>query len=262
MMKLSKSHNQSEYLSLIFLVVLFVFSGLTVGKLVGYAMKSSSSQSGIEANAITNESPEENLKKYREQNKEVAKALKDKNLFYEPPPPPKPPSSCQAIFGDEAYIDGKWVKVGATLKAGAKLVAIEATYVVIEHDGKEKKLAPIAVAESPRPGSVVAKGSAAKGSLKPGTENKTVTKKGGGATAKPLGGGLEDLSWFDAEVSPETRAKLERLWAIMPDAMKQKAKEDWLKMTDEQKEKAIKELENMPDNMDEILEREMGRRNR
>ena len=52
-MKLSKSQIKSEYLSLILLLVLFVFSGLTAGKLVGYAMNNSSSRSAIEANSST-----------------------------------------------------------------------------------------------------------------------------------------------------------------------------------------------------------------
>ena len=253
-MKLSKQQIKTEYLSLILLLVLFVFSGLTAGKLVGYAMNSGSSQSGIEANSRTNESTEANLKKYQEQNKELAKALKDKNLFYAPPAKPKPPTSCQAIFGDEAYIDGKWVKVGATLKAGAKLIAIEATYVVIEHEGKETKLAPIAVAETSRPGPTSAKPSSTKGPKIPSTGIKAVDKKGKGITAKTTSGGGEDFSWLGVELSPELQSKLERMWAMMPDEMKEQAKQRWMSMSDEEKDEALKELENMPDNMEEMME--------
>jgi hypothetical protein len=255
-MKLSKSQIKSEYLSLILLLVLFVFSGLTAGKLVGYAMNNSSSRSAIEANSSTKESTEENLKKYREQNKEVADGLKKQNLFYAPPPKPEPPKSCQAIFGDEAYIDGKWVKVGATLSAGAKLIAIEATYVVIEHEGKESKLAPIAVAESSRPGPNDAKPSASKGPKEPGTGMKPVDKKGKGTTAKTTSGGEDEFAWLGVELSPELRSKLARLWAIFPDEMKEKAKQDWMKMTDEQKQEALKEFENIDiDMMEEQMQR-------
>jgi hypothetical protein len=146
---------QNEAMSLLLLLVLFVFSGLTAGKLVGYAMNNSSPRSALEANSCTKESTEENLKKYREQNKEVAGALKDKNLFYEPPKPPGPPTVCQAIFGDEAYIqyegNFKWYKVGDKIGEHGKLTGIEATYVKIDWKGQESKLAPIAAAESSGP---------------------------------------------------------------------------------------------------------------
>ena len=135
---------KNEVFSLVLLVSALIFLGLASGKLVGYALDAgvaANPKEGLE-NSTTNEG--EALKMVQAQNKKVVDGLKQKNLFYAPPKPPSAPSSCQAIFGDEAYIEGKWVKVGATLTAGAKLIAIEATYVEIEHEGKKKKLAPIA----------------------------------------------------------------------------------------------------------------------
>ena len=250
---------KNEAMSLVLLLALFVFSGLTAGKLVGYAMNNGSFQSAIEANSRTKESTEENLKKYREQNKKIAKALKDKNLFYAPPAKPKPPSSCQAIFGDEAYIDGKWVKVGATLKAGAKLIAIEATYVVIEHEGKESKLAPIAAAETSGPKPARTKTSSTKGTKVPGTGIKPVDKKGKGTTDKTTSVAGEDFSWLGVELSPELQDKLARIWAMMPDSEKEQAKEKWMSMSDEEKDKALKEFENVDIDM---IEEQMQRMNR
>jgi len=245
------------------LVILFVFSGLTVGTLVGYAMNRSSSRSGLEAKAGTNESTGENLKTYREQNKALAKALKDKNLFYAPPKAPDPPTVCHAIFGDEAYIqyEGKfkWYKVGEKIGEHGKVTGIEATYVQVDWKGQEKKLAPIAVAEATRPGPTDAKLSSSKGPTKPGTAIKPVDRKGKDATAKKTSEGLDELSWFDGNVSPETRAKLERLWSLMPDAEKERAKQEWVNMSDEEKDKALKELENIDIDM---IEEQMQRRNR
>jgi hypothetical protein len=258
---LSDPQKNKEYVSLILLLAVFIFSGLTAAKLVGYALYGSPSNSVSGENSAANGFSEENLKAYQEQTKEVTSALKKKNLFYASPKPPGPPTSCQAIFGDEAYIDGKWVGVGAKLKAGAILKKIEATYVIIEHEGKEKKLAPIAVAESSGPKAAKPKSSESKSV--PSSEKKgEKTKEGKGEVVKSASGGSDDLSWFDADVSPETRAKLEQMWAMMPDAMKENAKQEWLKMTDEQKEKAIEELENMPDDALEKMEEQMQRRNR
>lgn len=252
------TRRKNEAMSLVLLLVLFVFSGLTAGKLVGYAMNSGTSPSGIETNSRTQESTEENLKKYREQTKEMAKALKDKNLFYAPPAKPKPPTACQAIFGDEAYIDGKWVGVGATLKAGAKLIAIEATYVVIEHEGKESKLAPIAAAESSRPQPTRDKPSAPKVSKVSG-KGRPVVKKGKGTTDKTTSVAGEDFSWLGVELSPELQDKLARIWSMMPDAEKERAKQEWLNMSDEEKDKALREFENIDI---EMMEEQMQRRNR
>ena len=137
---------KNEVLSLVLLVGAILFMGLAAGKMVGYALaaRTEIGFSGEETKLYSKKG--EVFKEVQKQNQEVAGGLKQRNLFYAPPKPPSAPSSCQAIFGDEAYIEGKWAGVGATLKGGAKLIAIEATYVVIEHEGQEKKLAPIAAA--------------------------------------------------------------------------------------------------------------------
>jgi hypothetical protein len=157
-----RTKNKSEVMSLVLLLAGFLLLGLTSAKLVGYVLHPGSTDYVSAENSAADVSSRENLKKYQEESKKVTSALKKKNLFYELPKKPEPPSSCQAIFGDEAYIDGKWFKVGATLRAGAKLKTIEATYIIIEHEGKEKKLAPIAVAVSSGSKTVKPKGSESK----------------------------------------------------------------------------------------------------
>ena len=255
-----RQQSKNEYFSLILLMTVFVFSGLTAAKLVGYAMNGNPSHSVNEENSNAEESSAEILKNYQEQNKELAGALKKKNLFYAPPKPPGPPTVCQAIFGDEAYIQYqgkfKWYKVGDKIGEHGKVTGIEATYVAVDWKGQEKKLAPIAVAESPRPGPTDAKSSASKGPKKPSTGSKSVDKKGKGTTAKTPFGGEDEFAWLGVELSPELRSKLARLWAIFPDEMKEKAKQDWMKMTDEQKQEALKEFENVDiDMMEEQMQR-------
>ena len=253
-----KPQSKNEYLSLILLVTVFVFSGLTAAKLVGYAMNGNPSHYANGENSNTEESSAEILKNYQEQNKELAGALKKKNLFYAPPKPPGPPTVCQAVFGDEAYIqyEGKfkWYKVGDKIGEQGKVTGIEATYVKVDWKGEEKKLAPIAVVESSRPEPTGTEPSVPKGPKVPSTGMKPVEKKGQGTVAKTTSSGGEDFSWLGVELSPELQGKLERMWAMIPDEMKEQAKQRWLNMTDEQKEEALKELENMPDNIEEMME--------
>jgi len=131
-------------LSLVLLVSAVMLLGLAGGKLVGYALDvgvAANPKAGW-VNGTANEG--QALALVQAQNKKLVDGLKQKNLFFAPPKKPGPPSSCQAIFGDEAYIEGKWVKVGDSLRAGATVKKIEATYVEIEYEGKSRKLAPIA----------------------------------------------------------------------------------------------------------------------
>jgi|GEM_PF-380836 len=245
---------KTEKMSLVFLLAGLVFLGLAAGKLVGYAMNNSSSRSVMEAHVGTKENTEENLKKYREQTKEVADGLKKKNLFYEPEKPPGPPSVCQAIFGDEAYIQYqgkfKWYKVGDKIGEHGKVTGIEATYVKVDWKGQEKKLAPIAVAEPPRPGPTATKPTVTKG-----PKIKSVGAAPKAKTVKPISEEEDEFAWMGIELTPEQREKLKRLWALMPDEMKEKAKQEWQNMTDEEKEKALEEFENMDiDMMEEQMQ--------
>ncbi len=75
------------------------------------------------------------------QDKEVAEALKTKNLIAPPPPETNPISEVSGIMGQEAYINGQWRKVGD--KVGeAEILAIEPTFVKVTWKGQESTLAP------------------------------------------------------------------------------------------------------------------------
>jgi hypothetical protein len=181
---------KNEFLSLVLLVSAVMLLGLASGKLVGYALEAGvavNTKAGLET-GTANEG--EALTLVQAQNKKVTDGLKQKNLFFPPPQKPSPPSSCQAIFGDEAYIEDKWVKVGDTLRAGAEVKKIEATYVEIEHEGKRKKLAPIAaVTADSGEASTSASSSGGGGSFR--VSGRRPTGRGGGAPERMRGGGLE-----------------------------------------------------------------------
>lgn len=88
------------------------------------------------------DSNESLLEKSLAQDKEVAEALKTKNLIAPPPPETHPIRAVAGILGNEALINGKWHKVGD--KVGeAEILAIEATSVKVSWKGKESVLAPM-----------------------------------------------------------------------------------------------------------------------
>ncbi len=76
------------------------------------------------------------------QDKEVAEALKTKNLIAPPPPETNPISEVAGIMGQEAFINGQWRKVGD--KVGeAEILAIGPTFVKVTWKGQESMLAPM-----------------------------------------------------------------------------------------------------------------------
>ncbi|MFC1783803.1 hypothetical protein ACFL02_09510 [Planctomycetota bacterium] len=84
-----------------------------------------------------------------EQYQEAADKLARQNRFI-PPPKPKtetkaePPGNCSAIFGDEALVGGKWVKVGDKVSE-AVVLAVEPTRVTLRWEGRRITRAPVLV---------------------------------------------------------------------------------------------------------------------
>lgn len=91
------------------------------------------------------------VQQYLEQSKTIANELKKKNLFAPPPPKQNPVKEVLGILGSEAFINGKWYKVGDMI-ADAKIVAIEPTHVKVEWDGQQTIFAPIGSSQAPGSG--------------------------------------------------------------------------------------------------------------
>jgi hypothetical protein len=77
-----------------------------------------------------------------EKSRETAAALKKENFFSPLGPKQHPVTSVLGILGNEALIGNKWYKAGSRVQ-DARIVAVEATQVRIEWDGKEKTFAPL-----------------------------------------------------------------------------------------------------------------------
>jgi len=101
----------------------------------------------VDFDATKSTNPDEKLRK----NQEIAKALRQKNMFMAPKPKPQPPKEVLAILGTKAMFNNKWYSLGDTVPPGAKLIALEATLVKIEWEGKEKTLFPIQAKTVPPP---------------------------------------------------------------------------------------------------------------
>ena len=82
------------------------------------------------------------LEPYLAEARETAASLKEKNLFIKKPPRQHPVKQVDGILGSEALIGGKWYKAGDKVQ-DARIVAVEATQVRIEWDGREKAFAPL-----------------------------------------------------------------------------------------------------------------------
>ncbi len=173
--------------------------------------------------------------------KKTVDSLKQNNLFIKAPPKENPVKQVEGILGQEALIGGKWYKVGDKV-ADAKIVAIAATQVEVEWDGKKTSFSPIT--------SVSAGPSAAPAA--PGAPPRKETgppppKSPKAEVAKVPAPPTEDdpLAWMGVKLSPKVREKFLQMWNSMPDDQKAAAKDKWNNMSEDEKQKGLQQMENM-----------------
>jgi hypothetical protein len=82
------------------------------------------------------------INKVMAKNQSVAQQLKTKNLFAPPPPKEHPVKTVAGIFGDEALVNGQWIKVGGSV-GDAQVLAIGPASVTVTWNGREKVFLPI-----------------------------------------------------------------------------------------------------------------------
>lgn len=173
--------------------------------------------------------------------KKTVASLKKNNLFIQAPPKENPVKQVEGILGQEALIGGKWYKVGDKI-ADAKIVAIAATQVEVEWDGKKTSFAPI---------TSVSAGSAAPPAAAGGPPKKEAgpqpPKTAEAKVVKPPAPPTEDdpLAWMGVKLSPKVREKFLQMWNSMPDDQKEAAKAKWNNMPEDEKQKAMQQMENM-----------------
>jgi len=142
-----QNKNKRELVPMILLAIA-VLSGILVAVKVTGLFITSARAERIVRTAATWSKPDPNIVDSEvARSKLIAEDLKQDNLFW-PEPKGHPVKAVMGIFGDEAYIDGGWYKVGAKIK-DAKIIAIDADSVTTEWKGKQQVFRPIDAGESP-----------------------------------------------------------------------------------------------------------------
>ena len=173
--------------------------------------------------------------------KKKVDSLKQNNLFVKAPPRENPVKQVEGILGSEAFIAGKWCKVGDKI-ADAKIVAIAATQVEVEWDGKKTSFSPMASVSAGPPGPPTAPaGAPPKKEAGPQPAKPPEAK-----VVKPAPPAEDDpLAWMGMKLSPKVREKFLQMWNSMPDDQKEAAKAKWNSMPEDEKQKAIGQMESM-----------------
>jgi len=142
--------NKRAVVPVVLLAIAVLLGVLIVAKAAGFFIASARAERIVRQATLWNTPDANAVENHVSRSKLIAEDLKKENLFW-PSPKEHPVKAVLGIIGDEAYIDGQWYKVGARIK-DAKIVAIDATSVTTEWDGKKTVFRPIEAESSPAPG--------------------------------------------------------------------------------------------------------------
>ncbi len=231
-----RADRKRERITLALAAVAVLLGASAFGKVAGFYVQRGRVQGAL-ALARGEQDPN-SLKRCLGEAKKTAETLKQKNLFVKTPPKEHPVKQVEGILGSEAFIAGKWYKVGEKV-ADAKIVAINATDVKVEWNGKETSFSPITAVSAAPPG----RPSAAMGPMKPGGPQPPQPPE-----IKPPKVGApptddDPLAWMGVKLSPKMRALLMQKWSSATPEEREKGKEEWNKMPDEQKQQAVQAME-------------------
>ena len=189
-MNINYLKEKKELVSVVLLGVSVVLAVSIIVKVTGFFTASANAENIVKTAIAQNAEDANDIDKYFVKYKTLADALKKNNLFAPPPPKQHPVSEVLGIFGDEVIIRDKLYKVGEKI-GDAKIVAIEATQVTIEWDGKTKTFSPIDAGSSSGPGGPGgSRASARGGPPRPGSGGGTaqmVTVQSQARTGGPMG---------------------------------------------------------------------------
>jgi peroxiredoxin len=209
-MKFDYLKEKKELVSVVLLGVSAVLAVSILVKVTGFFTASARAEKIVTTAVEQNTEDANDIDKYFAKYKMLADALKKNNLFVPTPKKQHPVKEVIGIFGDEVIIRDKLYKVGDKV-GDAKIIAIEATKVTIEWDGKKTKFSPIDAGGSSQPGRPRGSRATARGGGPPGAgggsaQMVTVQSQGrpGGPTGGPGGGmggfrGFRDMSEADRD---------------------------------------------------------------
>lgn len=136
-----QNKNKRELVPMILLAIAGLSGVLTAVKVTGLFISSARAERIVRTAAAWSKPDPNIVDSEMARSKLIAENLKQDNLFW-PTPKGHPVKAVMGIFGDEAYIDGRWYKVGAKIK-DAKIIAIDADSVTTEWNGKQQIFRPI-----------------------------------------------------------------------------------------------------------------------
>jgi len=140
--------DKRQLISRLLLLVSVILGVLILFKVTGFFTVSARAERLV-ANAVAQSKADPNdAEKHFAKSREIADELKKRNLFVPPAPKQDSIKKVSAVLGDEVLVNGKWYKVGDRI-GDANVVAIEATFVRFELDGKEIVKYPMDLEPSP-----------------------------------------------------------------------------------------------------------------
>jgi hypothetical protein len=233
-----RADRKRERITLALAAVAVLLGASAFGKVAGFYVQRGRVQGAL-ALARSERDPN-SLKRSLGEAKKAAETLKQKNLFVKTPPKEHPIKQVEGILGSEAFISGKWYKVGEKV-GDAKIVAINATNVKVEWNGKETSFSPIAAVSAAPPGRPpTAAGPMKAGGPQPPKPPTAMPAKIGAPPTED-----DPLAWMGVKLSPKMRALLMEKWGKASPEEREKGKEEWNKMSDDQKQQAVQAMERM-----------------
>jgi hypothetical protein len=238
-MQVRAIHRNRDRISWGLLAAAALLGVFTVAKVAGFCVQRGRMQA-LGTLAQSERDPNR-LKQSLGEAKKRVDSLKQNNLFVKAHPKQNPIKQVEGILGGEALIGGKWYKVGDKV-ADAKIVAIAATQVEVEWDGKKTSFSPMASVSAGPPAPPTAPGGPPKTEGGPQPPKPPEAK-----VVKPPAPPTEDdpLAWMGVKLSPKVREKFLQMWNSMPDDQKEAAKAKWNSMPEDEKQKAMQQMENM-----------------
>ncbi|MCL5280528.1 MAG: nitronate monooxygenase [Planctomycetes bacterium] len=236
-MQVSAIHSNRDRISWGLLVAAVLLGIFTVAKVAGFCIQRGRMQAlGTLAGGTGDP---DRLKQSLGEAKKTVDSLKQNNLFIKAPPKQNPVKQVEGILGGEALIAGKWYKVGDKI-ADAKIVAIAATQVEVEWDGKKTSFSPIASVSAGPPAPPAGPGGPPRKEAGP-----QPPKPPKAEVAKPSAPPTQDdpLAWMGVKLSPKVREKFLQMWNSIPDDQKEAAKDKWNSMPEDKKQEAIQQME-------------------
>ncbi|MHC4475206.1 MAG: hypothetical protein ACYTEL_06160 [Planctomycetota bacterium] len=136
-MRLDYLKDRKEPVSLVLLGLSAVLGLVILVRIAGFFVTSARAEKLIEDAAALSKPDPNDTEKYFAESKEIADKLKKKNLFAPPPKKENPVKGVSMIITNEAFINGKWHKVGDKI-GDAEVLEIKPTSVKIKWESEEK----------------------------------------------------------------------------------------------------------------------------